>query len=396
MRFLNQGEGRTVYTAQVDGKECVVKTFDDEHVFRTELRAYEAISTAPTLQGRVCGFLGTFAQGSLLPSSFAIRLAHLDGPDLGTHLLALTTSEDRELLRREVHETLDRLHHDACISHRDITPENIIMHQGHPVLIDFSHARFRHDLDSSRWTKATLHDHGSVDGLFLWADSEHALPTAEALVDSSTPPDQESLARVLDIIERPPSPLLSRIHSMFPAPAPTLAITMARHFRREDTFDSLEAAVKLLLETLARVPKEQQHPSTPETLAMRRIAAFAAGDLKMTHGHDEPPGALQLYRDAIAAYEGTSDRHDIDFLELRFEYASFLAHADDGIEEALDLCGDLVDDVEHLTAIDVDWRLSDLVAWLANMLWKEVYANAETDEQKERAKSMYWRVRIVD
>ncbi|KAL1616658.1 hypothetical protein SLS54_008225 [Diplodia seriata] len=394
-RCLGGGGAGAVFSFQINGKKCALKMIENNDLFQKELRAYKAISLAPSLRGRICGFLGTVAPYPRYPENVGLGLARLRGPNLRAHLMALTASEDREPLRKDVHETLDRLHRDAGVAHGDITTENIIMHKGRPVLIDFSLALFKSDLDSSSWDKAIGTDHDMADEVFRWADSEHATIAVTALVKDSTPTDQQTLTTLLNAIQFADDSLLFNIHSMFPTPTPLLALALAEHLNKSNESDALEVAVKLMVDAIARVSQEQQAcsssseplplPSTPQLLSMHRIAVDAASS-----GGGDTLGADQLYRNAIAAHEALCDRDDYEFLNLRLEWATFLARQD-GAEEALIVCDKLLDDLEYFVDTDGHESFRRVAKWVGHMVHQKIYPWEPPGETKVLAMNMCWR-----
>ncbi|KKY14030.1 putative protein kinase domain containing protein [Diplodia seriata] len=400
-RYLGHGGAGAVYSFQIDGKKCALKMIQNKDLFRKELRAYQAISLAPSLRGRICGFLGTVAPYPRYPENVGLGLARLRGPNLRAHLMALTASEDREPLRKEVHETLDRLHRDAGVAHGDITTENVIMHKGRPVLIDFSLALFKCDLDSSSWDKAISTDHWMADEVFRWADSEHATIAVAALVKDSTPPDQQTLTTLLNTMQAAEDSLLFRIHSMFPTPTPLLALALAKKLNRLNSPDALEVAVKLMVDALARVSQEQQAcsssseplplPSTPQILSMHRIAVDAARMYPVLKGCEDSLGTEQLFRNAIAAHEALCARDDHDFLGLRLEWGEFLASRFETREEALVVCDKLLDDLEYFVTTDGHASFRTIAKWAGHMVRQYIFPKEPPGETKVLAMNMYWR-----
>ncbi|KAL1647118.1 hypothetical protein SLS58_002889 [Diplodia intermedia] len=399
-RYLGHGGAGAVYSFQINGKKCALKMIENNDLFQKELRAYKAISLAPSLRGRICGFLGTVAPYSRYPENVGLGLARLRGPNLRAHLMALTASEDRESLREEVHETLDRLHRDAGVAHGDITTENVIMHKGRPVLIDFSLALFKCDLDSSSWDGAISIDHQMADEVFRWADSEHATIAVAALIKDSTPPDQQTLTTLLNTIQAADNSLLFSIHSMFPTPTPLLALALAEQLNKDNGSDARKVAAELMVDALARVSQEQQAcsssseplplPSTAQILRMHRIAVDAAGTYQRRSGCGDTLGADQLYRNAIAAHEALCGRDDYEFLNLRLQWATFLADQDDA-EGALVVCDKLLDDLEYFVATDGHASFRRVAKWVGHMVRQDIFPNEPPGETKVLALNMWWR-----
>lgn len=78
---------------------------------------------------------------------------------------------ERDELRDHLHLTLEILHNDAKLTHGDIRPNNVILEGNFPVLIDFSNAVFKSELNDKLWYSETCNDHDSLNEMFDRVDS---------------------------------------------------------------------------------------------------------------------------------------------------------------------------------------------------------------------------------
>ncbi|KAK0664177.1 hypothetical protein DIS24_g458 [Lasiodiplodia hormozganensis] len=171
------GEGRfgVVFEAQIAGAEYAIKMFkhNEQEALENECRAYHAISMVPSLRSRICRLEGlvddlpNHHNYQLLP---ALQLQRLYGDNLAMVITKLSKPK-RDELRDHLHHTLDILHNNAELAHGDIRPNNVILEGNFPVLIDFSNAVFKSELNDKLWYSETCNDRDSLNEMFDRVDS---------------------------------------------------------------------------------------------------------------------------------------------------------------------------------------------------------------------------------
>ncbi|KAF4536876.1 Protein kinase domain containing protein [Lasiodiplodia theobromae] len=233
---------RIIYGTLYDGKACALKMGVTAEAFRTELRAYKAISAVPLLQDYVCGFYGVVSDiRDLLQANCggfrrALRLEFLKGPRLGD-VIGKLSHDERYAIRTHLERALSILHEDAGVCHGagclDGFGDNaIVTSRGVARLVDFRHAHFKEDMYDDQWQVYVRRDRESLAELFepfaeadaIEADREARLFLSS--MDVSDARDKDSLAELLRRVPSPGRDFLDAIVAATSPATPDLAMAL--------------------------------------------------------------------------------------------------------------------------------------------------------------------------